>query len=231
MTIAGVVGTWWFDPQDASSIMSPAIQDSFQRSCTFSLGSICFGSLLVAIIQTLQQIVNQARRIGQHRASIIICVIECLLYYVQQVAQYFNKWAMIYVGLYGYDYLTAGRKVLQLFQERGWTTVINDNLVGRVLALNCVAVGALTGLVGMLLNQWTGWAAAALGEDAHVWVFFLSFMIGFSLSMITMGVVQSAVDTVIVCFAEAPNEFQNNHPALAQQMMVAWRQVYPECGL
>jgi hypothetical protein len=41
----------------------------------------------------------------------------------------------------------------------------------------------------------------------------------------------SAVDTVIVSFAEAPEEFETNHPALCQQMMTAWRQVYPEeCG-
>jgi hypothetical protein len=56
-------------------------------------------------------------------------------------------------------------------------------------------------------------------------------LIGFSLAFILMGVVMSGVDSIIVCFAEAPNEFQTNHPALSSQMMAAWRQVYPqECG-
>jgi uncharacterized membrane protein len=138
---------------------------------------------------------------------------------------------LIYVGLYGYDYLTAGEKVLQLFQGRGWTTIIADNLVNRVLILICVVIGAFTGLSGMLLYVLTGWGKFMLGSNAHLVAFLIGFIIGLSLSMVLMSVVLSAVDTVIVSFAEAPNEFHANHPALSQQMMAAWRQVYPdECG-
>ena len=59
---------------------------------------------------------EQARRRG--RGGILLCIIECLLHLVQRIAQYFNKWAFVYVGLYGYDYLTAGKKVLDLFQGK-----------------------------------------------------------------------------------------------------------------
>ena len=46
-----------------------------------------------------------------------------------------------------------------------------------------------------------------------------------------MSVVSSAVNTVIVCFAEAPNEFQMNHPELSNEMRAGWRQAWPEeCG-
>jgi hypothetical protein len=93
----------------------------------------------VAIIQTLQQIAQKARH--QNRCGILLCVIECILFYIQRIAQYFNKWAFIYVGLYGYDYLTSGKKVLALFQERGWTTIIRyehllkGNIVSVVASL------------------------------------------------------------------------------------------------
>lgn len=43
-----------------------------------------------------------------------------------------------------------------------------------------------------------------------------------------MSVVSSAVDTVIVCFAEAPNEFRSNHSLLSDQMVRAWRRTYPQ---
>lgn len=46
-----------------------------------------------------------------------------------------------------------------------------------------------------------------------------------------MGVVGSAVNTVIVCFAEAPAELELNHPQLSMEMRSAWRQAWPdECG-
>jgi hypothetical protein len=43
VTVSGVVGTWWFAPQDCLSVWSPAIVDSFSRATTYSFGSICMG--------------------------------------------------------------------------------------------------------------------------------------------------------------------------------------------
>lgn len=123
VTVSGVIGTWWFAPQEAQSAFSPAIVDSFSRATSYSFGSICFGSLLVAMIQTLEQIVHTVRQQNQ-RNSIILCIVECILHFLQRIGQYFNKWSFVYVGLYGYDYLTAGRKALELFQSRGWSTII-----------------------------------------------------------------------------------------------------------
>ena len=45
---------------------------------------------------------------------------------------------------------------------------------------------------------------------------------GFSFASIMMSVVGSAVNTVIVCFAEAPAEFEQNHPVLSLEMRGAW---------
>lgn len=42
-----------------------------------------------------------------------------------------------------------------------------------------------------------------------------------------MRVVASAVDTVIVCFAESPNDFRRHHPQLHQAMVQAWLATYP----
>lgn len=56
-------------------------------------------------------------------------------------------------------------------------------------------------------------------------------MTGFLISSILMSVVGSAVNTVIVCFAESPAEFEQNHPHLSAEMRAAWRQAWPaECG-
>jgi len=47
------------------------------------------------------------------------------------------------------------------------------------------------------------------------------------MSSILLGVIGSSVDTVIVCFAEAPAEFQANHPELSEKMRRTWREAYP----
>ena len=56
----------------------------------------------------------------------------------------------------------------------------------------------------------------------------VGFLIGFVLASILMSVVSSAVNTVIVCFAEAPREFQANHPTLSMEMRNAWTQAWPD---
>lgn len=53
----------------------------------------------------------------------------------------------MYVGVYGYPFLTAGKKVMTLFQHRGWTVVINDNLVSNALGLMCFVIALLSGFI------------------------------------------------------------------------------------
>lgn len=90
VTSAGTVATWWFVPFEAASYWSKAVRDSFSRATTYSFGSICFGSLLVAIVQSLRAIAHMAR--DNEDAKIILCVIECILALIQDIIEYLNKW-------------------------------------------------------------------------------------------------------------------------------------------
>ena len=56
----------------------------------------------------------------------------------------------------------------------------------------------------------------------------VGFVIGLVLSGIVMGLLSSAVDSIIVCFAEAPNEFAESHPALAHEMQTTWSAAWPD---
>ena len=111
VTVAGTVGTWWFVPGEARSCCSPAVRNSYWRSVTTSFGSICFGSLLVAIIQATREIIYSMRNEDN---SLLVCLLDCILGLLEQLAEYFNKWAYIYVGLYGYGFVEASVSVLQV---------------------------------------------------------------------------------------------------------------------
>jgi len=234
VTIAGVVSTWWFSPSEASSCCSSAIRDSFVRATTTSFGSICFGSLLVALVQTVRAMVQNARNNSEGGMAFLLCIVECLIRCVEDLLEYFNKFAYIYVGMYGYSYLEAGKNVMTLFGQKGWSIIISDNLISNVLFLFSLIVGLLTGGVGLLMHEiepsWFDLGA----DDENVAMgtaFGLCFLIGIVISVTTLSVVDSSVNTVLVCFAEAPAEFEENHPELSSQMRSAWREVYPaECG-
>lgn len=236
-TVAGVVGTFWFAHEEASSFCSSAVTASFLRSTTTSFGSICFGSLLTAIIKALRQIVQSARNDqGRNDNGILLCLAECLLGYLEGIMLYFNKYAFIYCGLYGYDYLTAGRNVVSLFDARGWTVIINDDMVQNCLQLSCFVLSCLSGCTGMLITfvQGGSWLDALSEEDGSnkfIAAFSIAFIFGLIISSILMGVIDSAVSTALVCFAESPSDLHRHHPDLYEEMVGAWRKVYPnDCG-
>lgn len=52
--------------------------------------------------------------------------------------------------------------------------------------------------------------------------------IGFVLSTTLLSLISSAVNAVIVLWAEAPREFYENHPVLANYMTDSWKQAYPD---
>jgi hypothetical protein len=103
-TIAGVVGTWWFTPEAERPVggccgFNAAIYDSWVRSTIYSFGSICLGSLLVAILQVLSVIVRLARQQrdddGNRRRenSIVWCLLQFVVDHLEKLMEYINQWA------------------------------------------------------------------------------------------------------------------------------------------
>jgi uncharacterized protein YacL len=226
-TTAGTVGTWWFVPSEASSFCSSAVKDSFTRATTYSFGSICFGSLIVAIVQALRALQQQAQ--NSDDCQILACIIGCILACIQGIIEYFNKFAFIYVGLYGYSFLDAGRNVITLFQNKGWTTIITDDLSDNVLWLMSIGIALASGLVGFVMGAANQAMFSGIGYDQNGGTvgFIIGLLVGYLFSSIMMAVVGSGVSTAIVCFAEAPAEFEANHPELSLEMRSAWQQAWP----
>ena len=90
MTVAGTVGHWWFEPAEANSFCSSAVTNAFIRTVTTSFGSICFGSLIVAILEALRMLARFARD-NDDGNGILLCLAECCLSCMASIMEYFNK--------------------------------------------------------------------------------------------------------------------------------------------
>jgi uncharacterized membrane protein len=135
----------------------------------------------------------------------------------------------IHYSIYGFSYLKSGKQVFTLFQNRGWEAIIADDLVSNTLLLVSLVSGAIIGAIGLVIQVSTSLFST---EDVNqpnlkVYVFILGFFIGLVITSILMSVIGSGVNTVIVLFAEAPAEFQQNYPELSRKMREIWSQVFP----
>ena len=223
VTVAGTVGTWWHSPEE-NGCCSSGVRNSFVRTVTTSFGSICFGSLLVAIIQALKALAEQARANGD--GGIGACIAECILGCLAAMLEYFNKWAFVYVALYGKSYLESGKEVFNLFKNRGWEAIIADDLIGNALFLVSLIVGGVMGAIALIFEATTDWFDDFDGSGRAV-AFFLGFIVGLAICSILMSTIASAVNAIIVLFADSPREFEANYPELSQKMRQTWNEVYP----
>jgi len=134
------------------------------------------------------------------------CIVQCLLSCLQAIIEELTKFAYVYVGLYGFSFLEAGRNVVQLFQNKGWTVIISDDLADNVLTMMSVAVGLATGLIGLIFGSLDADMFADLGLDnATGGGFLIGFFTGFLFSSVLFSVVGSAVNTgtySIICCQE-----------------------------
>lgn len=55
----------------------------------------------------------------------------------------------------------------------------------------------------------------------------LGLIIGVAISSVMMNVVMGAVNTLIVCFADAPAKLEQNHPHIVRDIAETWRSVFP----
>lgn len=112
---------------------------------------------------------------------------------------------------------------MKLFRERGWTSIITDYMVDTVLFMVSLGVAILVGVLALFTSALQG------GNDGTTLslAFAIGFIVGYGMCTTLFSVVSSAVNTVIVCYAEAPNEFQANHPELSNDMRAAWSQAWP----
>jgi len=124
----------------------------------------------VALIQALEAIARQARQQGDGN-QFLLCLAECILSCIAGIVEYFNKWAYVYIGIYGYGYVDAGKNVIELFKARGWEAIIAEDLVGGVLSLVSLITGLVVGGIGMVVEASTGWLVNA--GDAGPGVAFL----------------------------------------------------------
>merc|ERR1711916_133773 len=94
---------------------------AFKRASTYSFGSIAFGSLIIALIQTVKFVLNSARR--AHRNEFFIACVDCLLGCIENLVRYFNTYAFTQVAVYGKDYITAAKDTWSLFLSHGFDII------------------------------------------------------------------------------------------------------------
>ena len=99
--------------------------------------------------RVLQQVRLHLRRDGENFYILVSYVLVTQIHFLYSLCIDFFR----FLEQYGYSYLEAGKNVMILFKEKGWSIIISDNLISNVLSLFCFIIGGLTGCVGLVMSE------------------------------------------------------------------------------
>jgi hypothetical protein len=240
-TVSGTLACWWFTPSRRHPVRGAVF-----RALSTSFGCICLGSLVVAVLSVLRVLLRLARD-GLQRSTTrrsnsqsnphpfrlgALCFAECILSMVERAFQYFNRYAFCYNAAYGSNFLTSGQRVMSLFARRGWTALINDDLIRHCLGLLTFGVGLCTAaFAGMLSVAYSDHLQATGLDNPGELLVSAGFFLGCGVGLVMTNVVDAGVVSVFVFFAEDPLAFASNHPSLYEQLSTKWMDFHPESTL
>jgi len=196
-TVCGVAATWFF----TQVITHEPTGRSLKRAMTTSLGSIAFGSLIVAIISVMRQVVIAIKKRTKH--NLIMCLLQCMLTCLQRAMEWFNMYAFVHVAIYGTNYVQSAKNSWSLLKTKGFEALINDDLTGFVILCGALIGGIICAIIGNVMGRIASVQAQTYG--------LFGFMVGFYLVLTVLQTVTSCVKTLFVAYAEDPHAMSVNH--------------------
>jgi hypothetical protein len=115
--IAGAVGVWFFTP-NAEKGNKRAIATSVYNVFRYHLGSLAFGSFIIAVIQfiryCMKYLEKQAKQQKNRVMVMVFKAIQCCLWCFEKCMKFLNKNAYIQVALMGTPFCTSAKKAFFL---------------------------------------------------------------------------------------------------------------------
>lgn len=210
-SVAGTTANWYF----VTHQIDPVGQAT-KRAVTTSLGSLAFGSLLVASLQFLQLI---KKILNARNSSMSAVGSEAGRPGVfSPILEVFNDFAFVQIAVYGSPYRDAARATADLMKKMGITPVLAQVvIVSGVCMLGCI----LGGIVG----AGVGWSLAVsseldilIGVDGLQGFGGLCFAFGYMVTMPYMVVLRGVTTSILVCFAQNPYVLKLNNPRLFEEI-------------
>ncbi|PSK41257.1 hypothetical protein C7M61_000933 [Candidozyma pseudohaemuli] len=211
VTIVGIYGTWYYlAGSDQGEPKWPAL-GALKRALTYCFGSICFGSLTVAILQMLRAIIeilkSNAFASGDNCAGCGFLILNFFVGFIEWAFRYFNHYAYVYVGLYGKSFLKSARETVDLLRNKGMTALINDCFINTSLNFWAMFTAYVAALFTYLYLRLTAPAYNSEGAYYAPMVAF-TFLISGQITRVSLVVLESGVSTFFVALAKDPEVFQ-----------------------
>jgi len=204
-TIAGAVGVWFFNKADKSEKGSKA--NSKMAVCTgvkncfrYHLGSLAFGSFILAVIQTIRWFMiylsKQAKAQGNFVLECVLKVFAYCLWCFEKSVKFLNKNAYIQVALLATNFCVSAKNAFWLIARNAVRFGVLGSIGFIVTFIGKYLIMLATAVLGFLILEEMHSDVSAVPV-----VCVLAYcIIGYSMGVLFMNVFGLAVDATLQCF-------------------------------
>lgn len=185
-TIAGAVATWYFK-REKPKFMPLEILKSFSRIFFFHLGSMAFGSLILAIVQTIRFLLYKlqtslAKKKESAIVNILCCCLQCILACFEKFVFFLNKNAYIEIAIGGRAFCSSAMHAFGLVVRNFIRLSVLNSVANFLIFITKIGIVCTSSIIGILLLTQIDGAQSSADGIASNWAFPLVFMVVFSWS-------------------------------------------------
>uniref|UniRef100_A0A6A7G9N8 Choline transporter-like protein n=1 Tax=Hirondellea gigas TaxID=1518452 RepID=A0A6A7G9N8_9CRUS len=210
--VSGAVADWYFTGRDTNGNKlrgsgegelgrSPVLASCI-RLMRYHLGTIMFGSFIIATIQFIRACVKYIEKTSKMKNNrlqkAIFCAIQCCLKILECCLDKLSKNAFIWNAIYGDAFCHSAVSSFKLLWRNLARVAAINMVAGYLLMIGKVVVAVFTaGIIGMILVTTEPYKTEVASPVFPVLVtLLLAYMIG----SIFMVVYDTTIDTIFLCF-------------------------------
>ncbi|XP_070531866.1 choline transporter-like protein 4 [Ptychodera flava] len=210
MSLAGAFASYYWAFTKPDDIPSIPLTRSTWRSLRYHLGSLAFGSFLIAVLQFIRAMLEflEKKFKGAENpiSKFVFKCFKCCFWCLEKFLKWLNRNAYIEIAVYGKNFCTSAKHVFFLLMRNIVRAAVLDGVTSFLLFLAKLVVVLIVILpIFFFLNgQITVTDELVIMPDlSYVWVPFLLILIGaYVIASCFFGVYDMAVDTLFICFLE-----------------------------
>merc|ERR1711916_93156 len=204
MSFAQTFTRWYYAPKkggkSAKGVGSCTIWGSWFRVLWYHLGTVAFGSLILAIVLMIRATIyfiskNLEKYKGNSFVDKLLKCFQCCMSYVQRFIEFINRNAYIVTSITGYlGFCGAAKKAYNLLTQNALLLIAVSGVAEFLIFLGKLFIVVVVVIIAVLLFR--------EDEDLNYWTIpvIIAALLAYAIATAFLSLFNMAVDSIFVCF-------------------------------
>lgn len=204
MVLAQVFAQWYWTFRK-SNLPFFAITAAFYRTIRYHLGTLAFGSLIIAICRMirvcLEYVDQKLKQYDNEFTKAILCCLKCFFWCLEKFLKFINKNAYIMCAIHGKNFCASAKDAFMLLMRNIIRVFVLDKITDFLFFLSKLLVTVGVGAVAYVFFA-TDLVTDNSNLNYGVVPVIIIMIVTYLVASLFFSVYSMAVDTLFLCFLE-----------------------------